>query len=325
MKTSCLTHPANQRLVLLKEDFLNLHDQDLSAAIVLAIFEHWTNVLINSSEQTQQHNARRRKKGLEEFETELWIYKSHDDLISDSLGLLKRHQIKAGLKKNIEKGFLKKRNNPRYSWDRTLQYKVNIQKVNLALKQTKKKGKKKSSHRSQMSNASVTGVQSISHGRPIDRSQVSDINKDKYKDKYRDNSERETHARATDELEHPRDDFDTELEPIPSLVSAIAEAASVDFDHCTDKKRMQVGQTAESLRAMNPKSSDDVLAVEVSTFGEWFRSRGLRDPAPSLSQIVNDWPKFRKWQEGDRSEQTASRKNVRQRARTEQLLDYRGE
>ena len=94
------------------------------------------------------------REGLDVIEYNEWIYKTIADFQSDSLGLLKLHDIKQGIKILIEKGYISKRSNPQYKWDKTLQYNLNVDIVNNAIQK-------------------VTGNQSRSHICPIDEQQVT--------------------------------------------------------------------------------------------------------------------------------------------------------
>jgi len=150
MKTSCIQHRENSPLVILHADYLDICDNDIAAAIILRIIEHWTNVKLNQQKQIDKENEIRKANGEPLLEYNLWVYKTRDDFIEDSLGLLKMHDVKRGLKLLFDKGFIERRRNPRYGWDRTPQYSLNIDNIHAHIH----------TH--------------IGHRRPVERSQVTD-------------------------------------------------------------------------------------------------------------------------------------------------------
>jgi len=122
--TSCISHAPKTNVVLIREDYLKICG-DIPSATLLAIFEFWTNIRIGENEFKKQENEVRIKENKPLLEYEEWIYKTYDNLINDSLKFLKRHEIVSGLKKLKELGFIETRSNPKYKWDRTIQYKLN--------------------------------------------------------------------------------------------------------------------------------------------------------------------------------------------------------
>lgn len=62
-----------------------------------------------------------------------WISKKSEVLASDCLLDLSKQTIRKHLKVLIDDGFLMERNNPSSVWDKTMQYKINAEKIELAL------------------------------------------------------------------------------------------------------------------------------------------------------------------------------------------------
>lgn len=133
MKQGCIEHRAKSRLVILHADYLEICDNDSAAAILLKILEYWTNNKIDAQEQGAEDNIRRKQAGLEPREYELWIYKSGKQFLEDALGLLKEHDVVRGLEILLNKGYIQRRHNPKFHWDRTWQYLLNISTVQNAL------------------------------------------------------------------------------------------------------------------------------------------------------------------------------------------------
>lgn len=134
---------------------LTLCDGDHAAANLLGIMIYWNRVKVRSNPQVLAENERRAKDGLDSIEVDRWVYKTYEGFVDDSMGNLKRHDVKRGLKLLLERGFIEDRNNPRFQWDRTKQYRLNVDAVNAATR-------------------SAFGDLLNGHGQPIDRSQVTD-------------------------------------------------------------------------------------------------------------------------------------------------------
>jgi len=134
MKTSCIFHQPNQKIVLIKEDFVKLCEGNTTAACLLSIFEYWTNIKLENKKQVSIENKFRVKGGFEPKTENTWIYKTPLQLSKDSLGLLKLYDIRKNLKYLFEKGYLKRRNNPLYKWDRTFQYQLQVEKINACIR-----------------------------------------------------------------------------------------------------------------------------------------------------------------------------------------------
>jgi len=132
-RTNCIQHRPKTPLVILHQDYLDICDNNTPAAILLKILEYWTDVKFASQKQVEVENKIRGKESLSPIDYDLWIYKTHQEFMEDSLGLLKEYQVRDGLKVLLDKRYISKRNNPKYQWDRTLQYRVNISIVQNAL------------------------------------------------------------------------------------------------------------------------------------------------------------------------------------------------
>lgn len=121
-KTSCIAHPAGQMVLIIREDYLAICDKNHCAAAILNVFEYWTNIKIGQRSQAKSENEIARAGGADEVDESLWIYKSVADLQVELMGLFGETKISSSLKAIESKGFLDTRNNPKYGWDRTIQY-----------------------------------------------------------------------------------------------------------------------------------------------------------------------------------------------------------
>lgn len=134
LRKSCIIHPQNLPFVAIRPEYLGIVDGNRCAAAILAIFEHWHNVKLWNIEQVQTANQIAARGGvLPDQDESLWIYKSHAELRVELLGIFGEKIITAALKKIVSKKFLATRNNPKYGWDRTLQYQFEVETVQKAV------------------------------------------------------------------------------------------------------------------------------------------------------------------------------------------------
>ena len=128
--------PHYGRFVLIREDFLRLCEGKPEPAILLAILEYWTKVKIGMNIQLSEENDIRRLEDLPpiDVELDLWIWRTQEDLIADSLGLLSKFKLKKAIKYLVDKGYIQIRTHPRYRWDKTYQYRLNLKTLREDLK-----------------------------------------------------------------------------------------------------------------------------------------------------------------------------------------------
>ena len=122
---------------VIREDLLSI-TKDYRKAILLNQFIYWSERVSDADKFIEKENEIAKNNG--EAERELfygWIYKTAEELADEVMLGLSASQIRRYINDLVELGYLSKRNNPKYKWDRTLQYRVNL--VNIA-KDLKKNG-----------------------------------------------------------------------------------------------------------------------------------------------------------------------------------------
>lgn len=122
---------------VIREDLLSI-TKDYRKAILLNQFIYWSERVSDADKFIEKENEIAKNNG--EVERELfygWIYKTAEELADEVMLGLSASQIRRYINDLVELGYLSKRNNPKYKWDRTLQYRVNL--VNIA-KDLKKNG-----------------------------------------------------------------------------------------------------------------------------------------------------------------------------------------
>lgn len=119
---------------VIREDLLSIV-QNYKEAIILHQFIYWSERIEDADKFLERENEIARENGSDEREPLYgWIYKSAEELSGEIMLGLSASQTRKYIANLIDYGFIQKRNNPKYKWDRTLQYKVNLVNIAKALK-----------------------------------------------------------------------------------------------------------------------------------------------------------------------------------------------
>lgn len=126
----------------MREDFIEICDGSHCRALILGLFEFWLNIKLKNREQAEIENQIAKKDGMQGTQsTELWVWKTLEQISEEMLGLFKVRKIGSEIKWLVDNKLLLRRNNPKYSWDRTYQYTVNVELVQSLLNEWDKKRK----------------------------------------------------------------------------------------------------------------------------------------------------------------------------------------
>ncbi|MGI8711377.1 MAG: hypothetical protein ACR2LA_10325 [Acidimicrobiales bacterium] len=129
-RTSCIRHARRSHIALLREDYLRICGGNACAAMILSQMEHWNIVKLEAAGQAQALNEAARRAGEEATQdTERWVYKSLPEMKEELMGLFGDKAISAGFAALIAAGFLEQRTNPKFTWDRTRQYRFHTENV----------------------------------------------------------------------------------------------------------------------------------------------------------------------------------------------------
>ncbi len=114
------------KVAVIRQELLELTG-DYRQAIILNQFIYWTPRIRDHDLFLEEEHARSQNMEIE-FRNG-WIYKTAKELADETmLGLspsnIRRHTIKL-----VENGWLQERNNPKYKWDKTLQYRLDTVKL----------------------------------------------------------------------------------------------------------------------------------------------------------------------------------------------------
>lgn len=124
------------RRSVIKEELLEITKDEKSnysipAAIILNQFIYWSERVKDFDLFIEQENKRRLDDKIEIANG--WFYKTAEELSAETLLGLSKSNMLIHIQKLIDKGFIFERRNPRYNWDRTKQYRVDLVKINEAL------------------------------------------------------------------------------------------------------------------------------------------------------------------------------------------------
>jgi hypothetical protein len=109
---------------------------DYVKAILLNQLLYWTDRMYDVDKYLREETARISKHGNEEVQIDLthgWIYKKADELSEETLLCMAGKNLLKHLNQLIEMGYVSRRNNEKYKYDRTYQYRVNMENVIRAL------------------------------------------------------------------------------------------------------------------------------------------------------------------------------------------------
>ena len=116
--------------VVIKEELVALTG-DFRPAIILNQFIYWIERMKDTDRYILEEKERASKEQLEVSinESNGWIYKTAEELNEELMVGMSKATIGKYINQLVEAGYLAKRNNPKYKWDKTLQYRVDLVKV----------------------------------------------------------------------------------------------------------------------------------------------------------------------------------------------------
>jgi hypothetical protein len=118
--------PQKIKRAVIKEEFVALLGCHIEA-LILNQFLYWS----ERTGDVDQFIAEEKKRNpeLEIEPTYGWIYKSSEELSDELMIGVSPSTMRRYLAKVVEKGYLEQRNNPKHKWDRCLQYRPDILKI----------------------------------------------------------------------------------------------------------------------------------------------------------------------------------------------------
>ena len=120
--------------VVIKEELVELTG-DSRPALILNQFIYWIEKMYDTDKYILEEKERALKHDMEVSidESKGWIYKTAEELNEELMIGMSVPTIRKYIKQLVEKGYLIQRRNPKYKWDKTMQYRVDLYKVQLDL------------------------------------------------------------------------------------------------------------------------------------------------------------------------------------------------
>ncbi len=138
MKSTCIQHPTNEPLLIIRQWQLDFCEGNHCAAALLSFFEYWHNIRLDMSQRAGPANAAAHPHGKPATQDEsLLQFHSDEQLHAGLLGLYGTMKIREARRLLVTKGVLTEHLNPkpRYAFDRTIHYLFHPEVVNIWLAQ----------------------------------------------------------------------------------------------------------------------------------------------------------------------------------------------
>ena len=120
--------------VVIKEELVELTG-DFRPALILNQFIYRIERMYDTDKYILEEKERALKHEIEVSidESKGWVYKTAEELNDELMIGMSVPTIRKYIKQLVEKGYLIQRRNPKYKWDKTMQYRVDLYKVQLDL------------------------------------------------------------------------------------------------------------------------------------------------------------------------------------------------
>ena len=116
--------------VIIKEEFIAL-TKNVRDAVLLNQMIDWSERVKDLDKFIEQEKkiASLNGEDIKIDKTAGWIYKTAEELADETMLCLSPQNIRLHIKKLVSLGYIDVRNNPKYKWDKTKQYRVNLNKI----------------------------------------------------------------------------------------------------------------------------------------------------------------------------------------------------
>lgn len=125
MREACISHPASERMVVLRQWQVDFCEGNHCAAMLLGFFEYWHSIRIEMSGKSSQANRAAEKHGETGTQDEsLYQFHTDEQLRLGLLGAYSRTSIRAARRLLVKKGAISEHRNPnpRYRFDSTIHF-----------------------------------------------------------------------------------------------------------------------------------------------------------------------------------------------------------
>lgn len=121
-RSSCIRHPANEPLLIIRKWQVVVCEGNTCAASLLSLFEYWYSIKLEKRKQARHANAIAARHGDIGAQDEgLANFQTSEMLVRGLLGLYKADSIRQAIKYLVRRGFIQqfRNRNPRYKFDKT--------------------------------------------------------------------------------------------------------------------------------------------------------------------------------------------------------------
>ncbi|NNM59388.1 MAG: hypothetical protein HKM04_06185 [Legionellales bacterium] len=125
MKSSCISHPAKEPLVMARQWQVAFCDGDFCAALLLSYFEYWHNIKLEHADKNKKTNEIAESYGdLRTQDESLLQYHTFEEFGEGILGAFGQSKIRDAINRLLEKGAISQYTNPnpKYKFDKTKFY-----------------------------------------------------------------------------------------------------------------------------------------------------------------------------------------------------------
>ncbi len=129
-KENCINHIKDTYMAILREDYYILCNKNHCSAMILNEFENWMNVKTTNKTQEDYETMTAEQGDVSPPSANgLWVWKSQEQLRDEMYGLFGIGVVRKSLNWLVNVGYLYRRRNPKYNWDKTYQYMLNVKQV----------------------------------------------------------------------------------------------------------------------------------------------------------------------------------------------------
>jgi hypothetical protein len=131
MKSTCISHPKNEPLIVIRAWQMEACGKNACAAALLSFFEYWHNVRIEASDRARQSNAVALAAGDIRYEDDSLLQFHTSAQLERGIMIYKDDTIREAIIELVKLEFLSVRDNPnpKYSFDRTRYFLFHPEKV----------------------------------------------------------------------------------------------------------------------------------------------------------------------------------------------------
>lgn len=121
-RTSCISHPENERLILIRKWQMEACGQDACAAALLNLFEYWHNIKLEQNSQSRTYNEVSERHGDKSTQVETLLqWHTSEELEASLLNIFNKKRVQNAIETLINLKFISvhRNPNPRYAFDKT--------------------------------------------------------------------------------------------------------------------------------------------------------------------------------------------------------------